>query len=311
MTNAMVSIFKPSPLVLASRKSALAMVQTRAVQSLLAPCNTEILGLSTKGDEVLDRPLVDVGGKGVFVKTLEAALLSGKADAAVHSMKDMETHIADGTAIAAVLPREDRRDALVGPFADLDELPQGAHIGTASVRRSACLHYYRPDLRISLLRGNVNSRLARLEAGEFDAIILAAAGLRRLGIDKGYTLLNEEVMPAAAAQGALAVQVRRGDARAMAAASLIGQLNCAQTQICVRAERAMLAGLDGSCRTPISAMADLETDGNLHLRGAVLSLDGKACFRAEARAPKEEADMLGHRLAEELLSACGGRGFLA
>ena len=311
MTNAMVSIFKPSPLVLASRKSALAMVQTRAVQSLLAPCNTEILGLSTKGDEVLDRPLVDVGGKGVFVKTLEAALLSGKADAAVHSMKDMETHIADGTAIAAVLPREDRRDALVGPFADLDELPQGAHIGTASVRRSACLHYYRPDLRISLLRGNVNSRLARLEAGEFDAIILAAAGLRRLGIDKGYTLLNEEVMPAAAAQGALAVQVRRGDARAMAAASLIGQLNCAKTQICVRAERAMLAGLNGSCRTPISAMADLETDGNLHLRGAVLSLDGKACFRAEARAPKEEADMLGHRLAEELLSACGGRGFLA
>lgn len=311
MTNAMVSIFKPSPLVLASRKSALAMVQTRAVQSLLAPCNTEILGLSTKGDEVLDRPLVDVGGKGVFVKTLEAALLSGKADAAVHSMKDMETHIADGTAIAAVLPREDRRDALVGPFADLDELPQGAHIGTASVRRSACLHHYRPDLRISLLRGNVNSRLARLEAGEFDAIILAAAGLRRLGIDKGYTLLNEEVMPAAAAQGALAVQVRSGDARAMAAASLIGQLNCVQTQICVRAERAMLAGLDGSCRTPISAMADLETDGNLHLRGAVLSLDGKACFRAEARAPKEEADMLGRRLAEELLSACGGRGFLA
>lgn len=311
MTNAMVSIFKPSPLVLASRKSALAMVQTRAVQSLLAPCNTEILGLSTKGDEVLDRPLVDVGGKGVFVKTLEAALLSGKADAAVHSMKDMETHIADGTAIAAVLPREDRRDALVGPFADLDELPQGAHIGTASVRRSACLHHYRPDLRISLLRGNVNSRLARLEAGEFDAIILAAAGLRRLGIDKGYTLLNEEVMPAAAAQGALAVQVRSGDTRATAAASLIGQLNCAQTQICVRAERAMLAGLDGSCRTPISAMADLETDGNLHLRGAVLSLDGKACFRAEARAPKEEADMLGRRLAEELLSACGGRGFLA
>jgi hydroxymethylbilane synthase len=287
------------------------MVQTRAVQSLLAPCNTEILGLSTKGDEVLDRPLVDVGGKGVFVKTLEAALLSGKADAAVHSMKDMETHIADGTAIAAVLPREDRRDALVGPFADLDELPQGAHIVTASVRRSACLHHYRPDLRISLLRGNVNSRLARLEAGEFDAVILAAAGLRRLGIDKGYTLLNEEVMPAAAAQGALAVQVRSGDARATAAASLIGQLNCVQTQICVRAERAMLAGLDGSCRTPISAMADLETDGNLHLRGAVLSLDGKACFRAEARAPKEDADMLGRRLAEELLSACGGRGFLA
>ncbi|CAI8389440.1 MAG: Porphobilinogen deaminase [Rhodospirillaceae bacterium] len=311
MTDALVSIFKPAPLVLASRKSALAMVQTRAVQSLLAPCNTEILGLSTKGDEVLDRPLVDVGGKGVFVKTLEAALLSGKADAAVHSMKDMETHIAEGTAIAAVLPREDRRDALVGPFGCLDALPQGAHIGTASVRRSACLHHYRPDLRISLLRGNVNSRLARLEAGEFDAIILAAAGLRRLGINKGYSLLDEEVMPAAAAQGALAVQVREGDARAAAAASLIRQLNCAQTQICVRAERAMLAELDGSCRTPISAMADLEADGNLRLRGAVLSLDGRECFRAEARASKNEAASLGLSLAKELLSACGGRGFLA
>ena len=311
MTDALVSIFKPAPLVLASRKSALAMVQTRAVQSLLAPCNTEILGLSTKGDEVLDRPLVDVGGKGVFVKTLEAALLSGKADAAVHSMKDMETHIAEGTAIAAVLPREDRRDALVGPFGCLDALPQGAHIGTASVRRSACLHHYRPDLRISLLRGNVNSRLARLEAGEFDAIILAAAGLRRLGINKGYSLLDEEVMPAAAAQGALAVQVREGDARAAAAASLIRQLNCAQTQICVRAERAMLAELDGSCRTPISAMADLEADGNLRLRGAGLSLDGREGFRAEAQASKDEAAALGQSLAKELLSACGGRGFLA
>ena len=311
MTDALVSIFKAAPLVLASRKSALAMEQTRAVQSLLAPCNTEILGLSTKGDEILDRPLVDVGGKGMFVKTLEAALLSGKADAAVHSMKDMETHIAEGTAISAVLPREDRRDALVGPFGSLDALPKGAHIGTASVRRSACLHHYRPDLRIGLLRGNVNSRLARLEAGEFDAIILAVAGLRRLGINEGYSLLDEEVMPAAAAQGALAVQVREGDARATAAASLIGQLNCPQTEICVRAERAMLAGLDGSCRTPISAMADLEIDGSLRLRGAVLSLDGRKCFRAEAHASKEEAASLGQSLAEELLLACGGSRFLA
>ena len=311
MTDALVSIFKPTPLVLASRKSALAMVQTRAVQSLLAPCNTEILGLSTKGDEVLDRPLVEVGGKGVFVKTLEAALLSGKADAAVHSMKDMETHIADGTAIAAVLPREDRRDALVGPCGSLDALPQGAHIGTASVRRSACLHHYRPDLRVSLLRGNVNSRIARLEAGEFDAIILAAAGLRRLGINEGYSLLDEELMPAAAAQGALAVQVRVGDERETAVASLIGQLNCPQTEICVRAERAMLAGLDGSCRTPISAMADFETNGSLRLRGAVLSLDGRECFRADAHASKEEAESLGKSLAEELLSACGGPRFLA
>lgn len=311
MTDPFVSIFDTAPLVLASRKSELAMVQTRLVQSLLAPCQTEILGLSTKGDEVLDRPLVEVGGKGVFVKTLEAALISGKADAAVHSMKDMETSIADGTIIGAILPREDRRDALVGPFADLDALPQGAHIGTASVRRSACLHQYRPDLRVSLLRGNVNSRLARLEAGEFDAIILAAAGLRRLGIDTGYSLLDEEVMPAAAAQGALAIQLRVGGARAEAARHLIEELNCRKTEICVTAERALLAGLDGSCRTPISAMADIQADGELRLRGAVLSLDGKECYRAEGRAGPEDAGALGQKLAQELLSACGGRGFLA
>ena len=311
MTDPMVLTFDTDPLVLASRKSELAMVQTRLVQSLLAPCQTEILGLSTKGDEVLDRPLVEVGGKGVFVKTLEAALLSGKADAAVHSMKDMETSIADGTRIAAVLPREDRRDALVGPFANLDALPQGAHIGTASVRRSACLHYYRPDLRISLLRGNVNSRLARLEAGEFDAIILAAAGLRRLGFETGYSILDEEVMPAAAAQGALALQLRAGDARADAAIHLVEKLNCRKTEICVTAERALLAGLDGSCRTPISAMADIEADGDVRLRGAVLSLDGRECFRSEGHAAQEDAAKLGQKLAEELLSACGGRGFLA
>ena len=311
MTDPFVSIFDTAPLVLASRKSELAMVQTRLVQSLLAPCQTEILGLSTKGDEVLDRPLVEVGGKGVFVKTLEAALISGKADAAVHSMKDMETSIADGTIIGAILPREDRRDALVGPFADLDALPQGAHIGTASVRRSACLHQYRPDLRVSLLRGNVNSRLARLEAGEFDAIILAAAGLRRLGIDTGYSLLDEEVMPAAAAQGALAIQLRAGGARAEAARHLIEELNCRKTEICVTAERALLAGLDGSCRTPISAMADIQADGELRLRGAVLSPDGKECYRAEGRAGPEDAGALGQKLAQELLSACGGGGFLA
>ena len=226
-------------------------------------------------------------------------------------MKDMETSIADGTIIAAILPREDRRDALVGPFADLDALPQGAHIGTASVRRSACLHHYRPDLRVSLLRGNVNSRLARLEAGEFDAIILAAAGLRRLGIKTGYNILDEAVMPAAAAQGALAIQLRAADARGEAARRLIQKLNCQKTEICVTAERALLAGLDGSCRTPISAMADIQADGDVHLRGAVLSLDGRECYRADGRAAPDDAGALGQRLAQELLSACGGRGFLA
>ena len=151
-----------APMVLASRKSKLAMAQTEEVRRSILPVPAEILGLSTTGDEVLDRPLVDVGGKGVFIKTLEAALLDGRADAAVHSLKDMETHIALGTEIAAVLPREDRGDALVGPYRTIDELPLGARIGTASVRRAACLRHHRPDLEIALLRGNVNSRIARL-----------------------------------------------------------------------------------------------------------------------------------------------------
>ena len=156
------------------------MAQTHEVCRSILPVPTEILGLSTSGDEVLDRPLVDVGGKGVFIKALEAALLDGRADAAVHSLKDMETNIAPGTEIAAVLPREDRGDALVGPYRTIDELPSGARIGTASVRRSAYLLHHRPDLEIALLRGNVNSRIARLAAGEFAAIILAMAGLNRL-----------------------------------------------------------------------------------------------------------------------------------
>jgi hydroxymethylbilane synthase len=166
-------------------------------------------------------------------------------------------------------------------------------------------------LRISLLRGNVNSRLARLEAGEFDAIILATAGLRRLNIHSGYQPLDEDVMPTAAAQGALAIQLRVGDARSVAAINLVQRLNCQHTQACVMAERALLAGLDGSCRTPISAMADITADGRLHLRGAVLSLDGATCFRADSYASQQEAAGLGQELAKELLSACGGRGFLA
>ena len=282
MTDPFVSTFDTAPLVLASRKSELAMVQTRLVQSLLAPCQTEILGLSTKGDEVLDRPLVEVGGKGVFVKTLEAALLSGKADAAVHSMKDMETSIADGTIIAAILPREDRRDALVGPFADLDALPQGAHIGTASVRRSACLHHYRPDLRVSLLRGNVNSRLSRLEAGEFDAIILAVAGIKRLGLSVAYSPIDPAIMPSAVAQGALAVQIRTPfDDRSAAVKDVVSALTCPKTLAEVTAERALLAYLDGSCQTPIAASARLNDDQTLALDGMILSTDGQASHRMQ------------------------------
>ena len=303
--------FGRAPLILASRVSQLALAQTRQVRRALGPLPTEVLGLSTTGDEVLDRPLVEVGGKGVFIKTLEAALLDGRADAAVHSLKDMETQLASGTKIAVVLPREDRGDALVGPYSSLDDLPDGARIGTASVRRAALLRHYRPDLDIGLLRGNVNSRLRRLEAGEFDAIILAVAGLKRLQLDCSYTALDEQIMPAAAAQGAIAVQVALGGARAEAVETALSALNCVDTADCVTAERAVLAALDGSCRTPISAMADIDQAGRLFLRAAVLSADGQQKFTAEAEGSREEASALGTALGEMLLRDCGGRAFLA
>ena len=303
--------FRHAPLILASRESQLALAQTQQVRDALSAVPTEILGLSTTGDEVLDRPLVEVGGKGVFIKTLEAALLDGRADAAVHSLKDMETQLASGTKIAAVLPREVRGDALVGPYPSLDDLPDGAHIGTASVRRAALLRHYRPDLKIGLLRGNVNSRLRRLEAGEFDAIILAVAGLNRLQLDCAFTPLDEQIMPAAAAQGAIAVQVALGGARADAVQTALSALNCADTQTCVTAERAVLAALDGSCRTPISAMADLDQMGRLRVKAAVLSTDGQQKFTAEGEGSRDDAAAIGTALGEKLLQDCGGRAFLS
>ena len=299
------------PMVLASRKSKLAMVQTEEVRRSILPVPVEILGLSTTGDEVLDRPLVDVGGKGVFIKTLEAALLDGRADAAVHSLKDMETHIALGTEIAVVLPREDRGDALVGPYRTIDELPLGARIGTASVRRAAYLRHHRPDLEIALLRGNVNSRIARLAEGEFAAIILAMAGLNRLQLECDYYRLDEKIMPTAAAQGVIAVQIKSSGSRADAVRACLASAHCAETADCITAERAVLAALDGSCRTPISAMADLDAAGRLSLSAAVLSADGQQKFAAEAEGSREQAQQIGTELGQRLLQMCGGKAFLA
>ena len=299
------------PMVLASRKSKLAMAQTEEVRRSILPIPAEILGLSTTGDEVLDRPLVDVGGKGVFIKTLEAALLDGRADAAVHSLKDMETHIALGTEIAAVLPREDRGDALVGPYRTIDELPLGARIGTASVRRAAYLRHHRPDLEIALLRGNVNSRIARLAEGEFAAIILAMAGLNRLELDCDYHRLDETIMPTAAAQGVIAVQIKSSGSRADAVRACLASAHCAETADCITAERAVLAALDGSCRTPISAMADLDAAGRLSLSAAVLSADGQQKFAADAEGSREQAQQIGTELGQRLLQMCGGKAFLA
>ena len=299
---------------LASRASPLALAQTRQVMAGLSdmadmPC--EIVSLSTTGDEVLDRPLVEVGGKGVFIKTLEAALLDGRADMAVHSAKDMEAVFAAGTQIAAFMAREDMRDALVGPYRDIDSLPDGAVIGTASVRRTALLRHYRPDLDIRLLRGNINSRLARLEGGEFDAILLAVAGLKRLDMQCEYYPQDVSILPPAAAQGALAIQIATAHPHYDQLAACCAWLNCADTADCVMAERAALAYLDGSCQTPIAALAEIRPDGRISLGLSVLSEDGAQKFDITDKADRQDAAQLGRSCAERLLAQCGGRDFLA
>ncbi len=309
-------IFAENPLRIVTRQSKLAMVQTDIVTAQLGDCAHQVTGISTSGDEILDRPLVEIGGKGVFIKALEAVMVQGKADAAVHSFKDMETVLADGTALCCVLPRADRRDALVGPYKSLADLPQGAVIGTSSVRRASILRNARPDLEIKLLRGNVQRRLAQLEAGAYDAIILAMAGLERLGLDdKGHPLAETEMMPAAS-QGVIAIQIATQDeARADAMRHVFAMMHCAQTALCTRAERAMLAHLDGSCRTPIGAVADILADGQLRLQGMVLSTDGAQKFEAVMTSmisdDGDEAEALGVQVADALLSQCGGRDFLA
>ena len=305
-------IFAAAPLILASRASALAVAQAEIVRDRLAPLAAEIQTMTTRGDRILDRPLADAGGKGLFVKELERRLLDGDCDAAVHSMKDMETVFADGTMIAAVLPREDRRDALIGGYAGLQDLPQGAVVGTASVRRKAILLQRRPDLRIELLRGNVNTRLAALSEGRYDAIILAMAGLRRLGLEVAHVPLDPAVMPPAAAQGALAIQTRAGgDRRSRAVAEACAALNCAASAAEVTAERACLGYLDGSCHTPIAASGTTRQDGTLSLSAMVLSPDGSAAHDAQGEAAMEDAEELGRDLGARLLEAAGGRGFLA
>ncbi len=302
------------PIVLASRASPLALAQTDEARALLAPHAAVIATFSTLGDEVLDRSLADIGGKGLFVKTLEAAMLSGDADAAVHSAKDMESHFADGTILAAFLPRADRRDALIGAYANVDELPQGAVIGTASVRRAAMIKSIRPDLKTRLLRGNIGSRLRQLEDGNYDAIILAVAGMQRLGISQDVHPIDEAVMLPSSAQGAIAIQTvsaapnvnntRRDDI-----ITALKGLNHAQTAIEVKAERALLAALDGTCHTPVAASAHL-TEGRVQMRAQLLSIDGRRVFNAADIASIDTAEEMARGLAQQLLDQAGGKDFI-
>ena len=306
------NIFNQQPMILASRASSLAIAQVQIVADKLAPMPVDLLKLTTSGDKILDRSLADAGGKGLFIKELESSLLRGDADAAVHSMKDMEASFASGTCVAAVLPREDRRDALVGPFSSLADLPQGAVIGTSSVRRRALLLHHRPDLEIRLLRGNVNTRIAAMREGRFDAIILAMAGLRRLGLDVPHSAISPDIMLPSAGQGALAIQARNADdSRSQAVIDAAATIGCAATTTEVTAERALLGRLDGSCHTPIAASATLQPDGRLHLDGMILSTDGSNAFRDSLTGVASDAVQIGVALADQLLGAAGGRDFLA
>ena len=287
-----------SPLALAQAEQTRARL-TAAHQGLAAPGAVEIVVIKTTGDRIQDRTLAESGGKGLFTKEIEEALLAGAIDLAVHSMKDVPTWLPDGLVIDCLLPRADARDAWFSARGEtLDGLPSGAVVGTASLRRQAQVLARRPDLRVIPLRGNVGTRLDRLAAGVVDATLLALAGLCRLGLTDGITAVIEpEIMLPAVAQGAIGIECRRGDAATLA---LLAPLHCHDTGIRVAAERALLAVLDGSCRTPIAAHAWLDGAGGVCLKAQVLRPDGRESFVTERVGPMAAAVMLGTDAGQEL-----------
>jgi hydroxymethylbilane synthase len=294
-----------------TRGSPLARAQTdlvcRALRSahadLAEPDALEVVVVRTTGDRITDRPLAEFGGKGLFCKELETALLEGTIDLAVHSMKDLPTWLPDGLAIGAMLEREDFRDVLLAQGAtSLAGLPRGAVVGTASLRRQAQLLARRPDLRVVSFRGNVETRLKKLAAGEVDATLLALAGLKRLSLDPGLgtALAPEEMLPAVG-QGAIGVECRSGDETVRA---LLAAVDHAPTSACVRAERALLAALDGSCRTPIAGLAEI-SEGSLRLRALIARPDGSLCLTTERRGDPASGEALGRDAGEELRARAG------
>ena len=270
---------------------------------LAAAGAVEIVTIRTTGDRVQDRPLADIGGKGLFAKEIDEALLDRRIDLAVHSLKDLETRLPDGIEIACVLQRDDPRDAFLSrQAATLAELPQGAVVGTASLRRQAQLLRRRPDLKIVPLRGNANTRIRKLEAGEVDATLLALCGLQRIGLAHlAREILPCEIMLPAVGQGALAVEFRAGD---IGVQQLVVPLHDPPSAACAAAERAMLAVLDGSCRTPIAALAGI-AGGQLTMTGLLLTPDGSAEIRAERAGDIVEAAAIGAALGEELRRRAG------
>jgi hydroxymethylbilane synthase len=308
----------PSRIVIASRESRLAMWQAEHVQARLAALHSgatvSILGMTTRGDQILDRPLAQIGGKGLFIKELETALQERRADLAVHSMKDVPMEMPAGFALAAISERETPFDAFVSNrYAHLEALPEGAVVGTSSLRREALLRRHYPALNIQSLRGNLDTRLKKLDAGQYDAIILAAAGLTRLKLDARIrNLIAPEQFLPAPGQGALGIEVL---ATRRDAAQWVAPLNDAQTACCVKAERAFSRALGGSCQVPLGGYACMDK-GQLWLRGFVASVDGQHFVEGELRGYPDADETLGRQLADTLrargadailaqLAACG------
>ncbi len=299
-----------STIKIATRKSALALWQAEFVKAELEKnhpeLRVELVPMTSRGDKILDVPLAKIGGKGLFVKELEQALLERRADIAVHSMKDVPMEFPEGLGLGIICEREDPRDAFVSNrFQSLEELPVGAIVGTSSLRRQSQLLRLRPDLEITFLRGNVNTRLDKLDAGEYDAIILAAAGLKRLEFgDRIASYLSPEQSLPAGGQGAVGIEYRTEDEHTLA---LLKPLHHQKTAWRVEAERAMNRRLEGGCQVPIGGYAELTDDGELHLRGLVANPDGSEIIEDEVTGSVTDAEQLGEQLADKLLAAGAGR----
>ena len=306
---------QPSKLVIASRESRLAMWQAehvRAQLSVLYPhCSIEILGMTTRGDQILDRTLSKVGGKGLFVKELEVAMAEGRADLAVHSLKDVPMDLPEGFALAAVLEREDPRDAFVSnDYASLAELPDGAVVGTSSLRRQALIALRYPKLVIQPLRGNLDTRLAKLDRGEYAAIILAAAGLKRLGLPQRIrSLLAPQDSLPAAGQGAMAIEIATGRSDGLDLRAILAPLNHLPTAQAVAAERKVSTVFGGSCQIPLAAFATVD-GATMHLRALVATPDGSRVASAELSGPADAPELLGERVSA-LLAAQDASAILA
>ena len=305
-----------SPIIIGTRGSPLALAQAREIEARLAKSRPELaekgsIALSvirTTGDQTIDRPLYEMGGKGLFTKEIEEALLDRRIDLAVHSVKDLPAFLPAGLAVVCVPLREDPRDILFSPrAASISALPQGASLGTSSPRRRAQALALRPDLEIRPLRGNVETRLNKVRRGEADATLLALAGLRRLGLEKEATsvLSADEILPAVG-QGALGIECREDDLRIR---EILQPLDDAASATCVAAERALLAALEGSCRTPIAGLAELAGDNTLYLRALVASFDGRNVIRTERRGPAAEAARMGAEAGAELRAKAGDNFF--